>query len=33
MVKRHVEAIGGTVRASNRLDGGLCVAIALPLAD
>ncbi len=32
IVKRNVEALGGTVAATNRPGGGLCVRISLPLA-
>lgn len=32
IAKRAIEAHGGTIRASNRPEGGLCVEISLPLA-
>ncbi|MFC4351335.1 sensor histidine kinase [Fodinicurvata halophila] len=33
VVRRNVEAIGGTVEAYNRPEGGLCVRITLPLSS
>lgn len=33
IVRRNIEAIGGTVSAANRETGGLCMSITLPLAS
>jgi two-component system sensor histidine kinase ChvG len=30
IVRRNVEALGGAVRATNRIGGGLSIAIVLP---
>lgn len=32
IVRRNVEAVGGSVKAENRAEGGLCVTVTLPLA-